>query len=63
MKYVAEIQPSGEQYQGMEGIKNLEKNLFLQLELVVCTSDLEDALLEKKDKLMVLSSEMDYGRN
>jgi hypothetical protein len=50
MKYVAEIQPSGEQYQGMEGIKNFEKKkLFLQLELVVCTSDLEDALLEKKD--------------
>jgi hypothetical protein len=28
MKYVAEIQPSGEQYQGMEGIKNLEKKTF-----------------------------------
>jgi hypothetical protein len=63
MKYVAEIQPSGEQYQGMGGIENLDKKLFLQLELVVCTSDLEDALLEKKYKLIVLSSEMDYGRN
>jgi hypothetical protein len=28
MKCEAEIQPSGEQYQGMEGIKNLEEKTF-----------------------------------